>query len=95
MCACLPTLRPLIQKIVPHLLSTRDDSGDTTNRLSSVGEKGDRVDPEVGIYVQKEIELHSTTELKANAAGCRPSIEDAASQKTAITAQSSKGQLRL
>jgi len=93
LCACLPTLRPLIQKAVPHLLSTHghhDRTEDASNKISTLDSQRTRGDLEDGIYVRKDIEMHSTTELSKNA-GYRPSFEGGASQKTEITAQSSLG----
>jgi hypothetical protein len=85
LCACLPTLRPLIQRMVPRIFSTYRSSGRGSNgrqssgyshRLSSLRKKESR-DPEDGIYIRKEVELHSTTELREHVADMenRPSVE--------------------
>jgi hypothetical protein len=99
-CACLPTLRPLIQKAIPDFWSTRHSTRDGTAKSGTANSQGLRTfnstfnrrrrDPEEdGIYVQKEIELHSTTELRSNAAGYeRSSVEETGSSKTYITGDS-------
>ncbi|KAF2466018.1 uncharacterized protein BDR25DRAFT_238612 [Lindgomyces ingoldianus] len=80
LCACLPTLRPLISKIVPRFLSTKNGTCSTTrisHQLSTLQKKS-RAEAEMDdrIYIQKEVELHSTTELRTNAAGYPPSLDD-------------------
>jgi hypothetical protein len=62
------------------------------NRLSSSDKNKTRGNVDEGIFVQKEIEMHSMTDLKNNV-GYRLSYEDAASQKTEITAHSSMAPL--
>jgi hypothetical protein len=98
-CACLPTLRPLIQKAVPNFWSTRNGtarSGTSNSHglstfKSSFSRKKERDPEEDGIYVQKEVELHSTTELRSNAAGYpKSSFEETSSSKTYITGQSNR-----
>ncbi|KAF2017379.1 hypothetical protein BU24DRAFT_149608 [Aaosphaeria arxii CBS 175.79] len=84
-CACLPTLRPLIQKITPHLLSTGPRTGTNTNFSNELDRfpKHDtqtNKDVEHGIFVQKDLEVHSTTELRTSL-GYAPSL-DSTSNKT-------------
>ncbi|KAF2689367.1 hypothetical protein K458DRAFT_462316 [Lentithecium fluviatile CBS 122367] len=95
LCACLPTLRPLIQKIVPHLLSTYGYNSRTVSgsRRTTLGSQGPRSTVGERIYVQKDVELHSTTELSKSAGGCRGSYDDTASQEIEIMAQSSTGRI--
>ncbi|PVH94289.1 hypothetical protein DM02DRAFT_633850 [Periconia macrospinosa] len=83
-CACLPTLRPLIQKLMPRLLSTTTDSSKTgaSNKFSRLDKKT-KHNVHEGNCIRKDIniniEMHSTTELSKNA-GHRSSFEDTASQ---------------
>ncbi|KAF2116650.1 hypothetical protein BDV96DRAFT_645067 [Lophiotrema nucula] len=93
LCACLPTLRPLISKFVPKLLTTRGStaksSTGTSNRLSALHSK--KSQPEDGIYVRKEIELHSTTELRSNAAGFKNSLEEGSQDSQSHTTIGANG----
>lgn len=79
LCACLPTLRPLIQRVIPQLLSTRGATAKTgtgiSHKLSTIPKRSRR-DIEEGIYIRKDIELHSTTELTGAEAGYPPSLEE-------------------
>ncbi|KAF2659433.1 hypothetical protein K491DRAFT_675652 [Lophiostoma macrostomum CBS 122681] len=88
LCACFPTLRPLISKIIPHALSTARPSGKlgtSSNGTFNTLHTNDNQGSFGGIYVRHEVELHSTTELRDDEAGYRPSFE---SQRTTVTAQS-------
>jgi hypothetical protein len=58
--------------------------------MTTLDSERTRGNVEQAIYVQKDIEMYSTTELSKNA-GYRPSYEGGASQQTEITAQSSLG----
>ncbi|KAF2005227.1 hypothetical protein P154DRAFT_355700 [Amniculicola lignicola CBS 123094] len=90
LCACLPTLRPLIQKIIPKLLTTRGDSGRTntasSHKFSTLGKKSrnDSHATDNSIYIQKEIELRSTSELKSNAAYAHSLEEDSVESQTVV-----------
>jgi hypothetical protein len=87
----------LIQKAIPNFWSTRNGtarSGTGTSHglstfKSNFSRKKERDPEEDGIYVQKEVELHSTTDLRSNAAGYpKFSLEEMGSSKTYITGQS-------
>lgn len=73
LCACIPTLRPLIKKIAPRLLgSSQNESSkrNTNYQLSGLGnprskKRQTKTDQSSGIYIQKEVEFHSTTELRS------------------------------
>ena len=91
LCACLPTLRPLISLLIPNLLSTNRHSGaasvDDARRLTFPhnNTKETIQGSEAGILVQTEVELHSTTDLRSGEPGYRPSME---SHKTTVTSHS-------
>lgn len=57
-----------MQKIIPHSLSTYRGSEPISNTiLDAVPVTKSRSDVENGIYIRKEVEFHSTTELRENA----------------------------
>ncbi|KAH8712056.1 hypothetical protein GQ44DRAFT_425487 [Phaeosphaeriaceae sp. PMI808] len=66
LCASVPTLRPLIRSVAPQWLGSSSDPPQSY-RLSTVDATGRsrRTAPETGIYIQKEVEFHSTTELRS------------------------------
>ena len=71
MCATLPTLRPLLKKLMPSSFSTVWSSrGKNTYGSSSNNTRKTRIpdtENDAGVYIQREVELtvSSTTELKA------------------------------
>ncbi|KAH8723286.1 hypothetical protein GQ44DRAFT_774116 [Phaeosphaeriaceae sp. PMI808] len=73
-CASLPTLRPLISRMIPQFLSTRSGTRSGSYQLSSLQKKS-RIDFKNRIYIQNEVELHSTAALRTEAEGCSQSIE--------------------
>lgn len=72
MCACIPALRPLMRRVLPNMLGS--SAKDTTNGAMRYGSRGTRLaeangtktkaSPVNGIYVQKDVQFHSTTELR-------------------------------
>lgn len=69
LCACIPTLRPLVKKLAPRLVGSSDhpSSYGHTHQLSTIGTANKRRthhEQGSGIYIQKEVEFHSTTELR-------------------------------
>ncbi|EMD62127.1 hypothetical protein GGP41_002403 [Bipolaris sorokiniana] len=73
MCACVPTLRPLVKRIAPVLLgSSNKDSSAYGNAYGNAYGQRTRLDdeqntksgPGSSIYIQKEVKFHSTTELR-------------------------------
>lgn len=67
MCACIPTLRPLVKKISPRLVgsSNKDASGyGKSSRLDDETTRKHKSSVNTSIYVQKEVNFHSTTELR-------------------------------
>lgn len=65
LCACLPTLRPLIKKFAPRLLGSSQGESHYTHQLGSVQTRRTRIGNEAAIYIQKEVEFQSTTELRS------------------------------
>lgn len=69
LCACFPTLRPLLKKVVPQLHSTYNSSGEPApdTPLDSLRKQKSR-DPDLldldTVYIQEDFEFHSTTELR-------------------------------
>lgn len=95
LCACLPTLRPLIQRVIPRLLSTVGATPRTGTAIShkfSTIQKGTRGDAEEGIYIRKDIELHSTVELTQADGGYPPSLEESQTSFTANHGAATKQQ---
>ncbi|ORY07925.1 hypothetical protein BCR34DRAFT_630871 [Clohesyomyces aquaticus] len=94
-CACLPTLRALIAKYVPKVLSTRYHNTSSGGTRVTVGlstmHKRSRGDKDNGIYVQKDIEVHSTTELRSNAAVYPVSLEEGSQHGSAHAIAHSNG----
>ncbi|KAH7084758.1 hypothetical protein BKA63DRAFT_430589 [Paraphoma chrysanthemicola] len=70
LCACLPTLRPLIKKYAPGALGSSNGDRTSTHRLGTISTRRTRleIDNKSGIYIQKENEFQSTTELRGNGA---------------------------
>ncbi|CAG5169053.1 uncharacterized protein ALTATR162_LOCUS6991, partial [Alternaria atra] len=70
LCACLPTLRPLIRKFAPRLLGSSNGCHMTTHRLGTISSRRTRleIDNKSSIYLQKGGEFQSTTELRSNGA---------------------------
>ncbi|EMD65286.1 hypothetical protein COCSADRAFT_198272 [Bipolaris sorokiniana ND90Pr] len=72
MCACIPALRPLMKRVVPNMMGS--SAKDTTNGAMQYGSRGTRLAEASGaktkatlangIYVQKDVQFHSTTELR-------------------------------
>lgn len=77
LCACLPTLRPLIMKLAPGLLGppTQIEPKLYSHKMSTMRSKGSsrNTDDEMGIYLQKEVEFQSTTNLRSEG-GKKPSV---------------------
>ncbi|KAF2686747.1 hypothetical protein K458DRAFT_476511, partial [Lentithecium fluviatile CBS 122367] len=71
LCACLPTLRPLLAKSLPRFGTTWSGSRSNTgvSHNLSTRQRKSRAGAKDGIYVQTEVELHSTTELRTHASG--------------------------
>lgn len=67
MCACLPTLRPIIKKFIPALLGSTDGptKGRSSLKLSTLRTTKPKPDFEDGIYIHRDVEFHSTTELRS------------------------------
>lgn len=69
LCACLPTLRPLLKKYVPFLLgsSTGATTADT-HKLAYLSSRRKTMEPEnkSGIYLQRTVDVQSTTELRSS-----------------------------
>lgn len=69
LCASVPTLRPLVKKIAPCILSSSQNTSNTgrlfsLSMISMPRSRKQKSDTETGIYIQKEVEFHSTTELR-------------------------------
>ncbi|XP_014552650.1 hypothetical protein COCVIDRAFT_109748 [Bipolaris victoriae FI3] len=72
MCACIPALRPLMKRVIPNMLGS--SAKDTTDGAMQYGSRGTRLAEASGIktkaslvngiYVQKDVQFHSTTELR-------------------------------
>ncbi|KAF2830025.1 hypothetical protein CC86DRAFT_179093 [Ophiobolus disseminans] len=67
LCACLPTLRPLIKQFAPRLLGSTADHTTryNSNRGDTLQTRRPKPEYEDGIYIQKEVEFESTTELRS------------------------------
>ncbi|KAH7131837.1 hypothetical protein B0J11DRAFT_428035 [Dendryphion nanum] len=74
LCACLPTIRPFIKKFVPRLLGTATQPTNHNYKLSAIPTRVTcKGDAETNIYIHKEVEFQSTTELRSNNAAKPPS----------------------
>ncbi|OAL49913.1 hypothetical protein IQ07DRAFT_644183 [Pyrenochaeta sp. DS3sAY3a] len=71
LCACIPTLRPLVKKFAPRLIGSTARETLYAHQFGSVQTKRSKIN-ETGIYVQKEIEFQSTTELRSKEAMKNP-----------------------
>jgi hypothetical protein len=70
-CACVPTLRPLVKKISPALVESSNKAASgygNTTRMDTPRPSKQKSAQGSGIYIQKEVEFHSTTELKGPSA---------------------------
>ncbi|EMD91105.1 hypothetical protein COCHEDRAFT_1176935 [Bipolaris maydis C5] len=102
MCACVPTLRPLVKRIAPVLVgSSNKDSSAYGNAYGQRTRLDDEQNPKSGlgssIYIQKEVKFHSTTELRNLSSNPRDpyAIDDRSSdeislEQTGVTATSSR-----
>jgi hypothetical protein len=65
LCACLPTLRPLIRKVAPRLLgsSLKQSGVYKTHKLATIQSNKPQAEFEDSIYVHKDLEFQSTAEL--------------------------------
>ncbi|KAH7361183.1 hypothetical protein BKA66DRAFT_211313 [Pyrenochaeta sp. MPI-SDFR-AT-0127] len=94
LCACLPTLRPLIKKFAPRLLGSTAGETTMTHRLGTIqSRRTNKEIDETGIYIQKEVEFQSTTELRSNEAIKNPfsvrgeSLDEVSSQEAEHTSK--------
>lgn len=71
LCACIPTLRPLVKKFAPRLIGSTARETLYAPQFGSAQTRRSRIN-EAGIYVQKEIEFQSTTELRSKEAMKNP-----------------------
>ena len=60
--------------MIPKLLSTKSKAHSDSHQLSTLQKKS-RINAKDRIYVQNEVEVHSTTALKTDADGCSQSME--------------------
>ncbi|KAH7082002.1 hypothetical protein BKA63DRAFT_589914 [Paraphoma chrysanthemicola] len=67
LCACLPTLRPLLRKIAPRLLGSTGGRSENYNshKLNTISSRRPKAEHGDGIYIHKEVEFESTTELRS------------------------------
>ncbi|KAH8708343.1 hypothetical protein GQ44DRAFT_469721 [Phaeosphaeriaceae sp. PMI808] len=90
-CACLPTLRPLISRVIPKLLSSKSGTHSGSHQLSSMHKKS-HMNSKSGIYVHNEVEIHSTTELRGDAeAGSQSMEQDSQHEGSQAAAESKRG----
>jgi len=70
-CACLPTLRPIIKKLAPSLMRSLDGqtkgrtSHKPSHKLASFRTTKPKSELADGIYIHRDLEFHSTTELRS------------------------------
>lgn len=88
-CACVPTLRPLVKKIAPVLVgsSNRDITGyGKSTRLDDETTRRHKSTADGSIYIQKEVNFHSTTELRTPSSNVKDpyAIEDRSSDEISL-----------
>lgn len=71
MCACIPTLRPLLKKFSPKMAgSSGRDASTAANQYGSrrgtrhMNDSAVKTTHDKGIYIQKDVHFQSTTELR-------------------------------
>lgn len=88
-CACVPTLRPLVKKIAPVLVgsSNKDVTGyGGSSRLDEEGTRRHKSTADGSIYIQKDVNFHSTTELRTPSSNVKDpyAIEDRSSDEISL-----------
>lgn len=98
LCACLPTLRPLLKKVAPGLMGSTEHSNQYSHKLSTVpNTRKTKPDSESGIYIQKEVEFQSTTELRSKESTKNPfsvrgeSLDEISNPDTQVTSKARAG----
>jgi hypothetical protein len=70
MCACIPTLRPLLKKISPKMAGSSGRDASTANQYGSkratryMNDGSTKTTQDNAIYIQKDVHFQSTTELR-------------------------------